>query len=179
MISWANIDEYKATWVENKNSVSIIKPIKNNEAFSITVLVAEKGHFNSYSLCTFAETPSDKYSALGDYVATFTSVTSDIATHFIDFSNVKGYDLGKEFDLLVYAVQINKMKVEVLYKVISGKVGKIEGIDEINGEFPDKTDYVTHLFTKNATSNNYLYYNFKKEPEGDIASLKIFANSET
>ena len=173
-----NIDEYKATWVENKNSVSIIKPIKNNEAFSITVLVAEKGHFNSYSLCTFAETPSDKYSALGDYVATFTSVTSDIATHFIDFSNVKGYDLGKEFDLLVYAVQINKMKVEVLYKVISGKVGKIEGIDEINGEFPDKTDYVTHLFTKNATSNNYLYYNFKKEPEGDIASLKIFANSE-
>ena len=77
----------------------------------------------------------------------------------------------------ISAVQINKMKVEVLYKVISGKVGKIEGIDEINGEFPDKTDYVTHLFTKNATSNNYLYYNFKKEPEGDIASLKIFAPS--
>ena len=55
-----------------------------------------------------------------------------------------------------YEKFLNKMKVEVLYKVISGKVGKIEGIDEINGEFPDKTDYVTHLFTKNVSN---VFYN--------------------
>ena len=172
------MEEYSATWVENKNSVSIIKPIKNSEAFSITVLIGKKGHFNSYTLCTFAEITPDKYSTLGDYVATFTSVTSDIATHFIDFSTVQGYPVGTEFDLLVYAVQINKMKVELLYNVISGKVGKIEGIDEINGVIPDKKDFVTHLFLKNTTSNNYLFYNFKSEPTGDIASLKIFSTQE-
>ena len=166
-----NIEQYSATWVESKNTVNIIKPILNNEAFRITVLVASPGHFDNYSLCTFVE--NSDYSSLGDYVSTFTSVNSDIVTHYIDFNSLTGYEIGKEFDLLVYAVQVNKMKVEVLYNVISGKVGKIEGVEEITGTIPNKEEYVTQLFIKNTTANNYLFYNFKTEPIGGVASLKI------
>ena len=170
------LEDYSSTWIENKNSVRIVKPIRNNEAFSITVLVGKKGHFNDYTLCTFAEKSPDEYSQLGDYVATFTSTSSDIVTHYIDFGKIPGYQVGTEFDLLVYAVQINKMKIEILYNIIPGKVGKVEGIDEINGLIPDKKEYVSHLFTQNTTSNNYLYYYFKAKPEGDIASMKIFTS---
>ena len=172
------LEEYSATWVEGTNSVRIIKPINNNEPFEITVIIGKKGSLDNYSLCTFAEVSSDQYSTLGDYVATFTSKKSDIASHFIDFNSMTGYDIGTEFDLLVYAVQINKMKIEILYDIISGKVGTIESIEEINGFIPDKNDYVTHLFSKDIISNNYLYYDFKSEPIGDIASLKIFSTQE-
>ena len=140
------LEEYSSTWVEDKNSVSIIKPIKNNEAFNITVLVGKKDIFKDFTLCTFAETSPEHYDDLGDYVATFLSTSSDIVSHFVDFSQMKDYKVGTEFDLLVYAVQINKMKIEVLYSVIPGKVGKVEGIDEINGLIPDKNEYVTNLF---------------------------------
>ena len=36
------LEEYSATWIESKNTVKIVKPIKNGEAFDITVLIAEK-----------------------------------------------------------------------------------------------------------------------------------------
>ena len=172
-----SVGDYSAIWIETYNTVSITKPIKNKEAFRITVLVAKKGHFDNYSLCTFLETPFDKYSTLGDYVATFTSVESDIVTHYIEFNSMTGYEIGKEFDLLVYAVQVNKMKVEVLYNVISGKVGKIDGLDGITGKIPKKEDYVTQLFIRNTTksTSNYLFYNFNNKPTGNIASLKIFS----
>ena len=170
-----SIGDYSAIWIETKNTVSITKPILNNEAFRITVLVAKKGHFDTYSLCTFLETPFDQYSTLGDYVNTFTSTNSDIVTHYIEFNSIPGYEIGKEFDLLVYAVQVNKMKVEVLYNVISGKVGKIDGIEGITGKIPKKENYVTQLFVKNITSNNYLFYNFNNKPTGNVASLKIFS----
>ena len=170
-----DIDEYSAYWIESKNTVNIVKPIKNSEPFSITVLVAEKGHFNDYSLCTFVETSADKYKTLGDYVATFISESSDVVFHYIDFSTLEGYEIGKEFDLLVYAVQINKAKIEVLYNIISGRVGKADGFEEIRGTIPKKDDYATQLFVKNTTSSNYLFYNFDNIPEGDIASLKIFS----
>ena len=173
------LEEYSATWIESKNTVKIVKPIKNGEAFDITVLIAEKGHFNDYSLCTFVETPFDKYITLGDYVSTFVSVSSDIVVHYINFDNVPGYSIGEEFDLLVYAVQKYNTKLEVLYNVISGRVGKLEGIEEIVGTIPNKKEYTTQIFLQNAESNNYLFYNFDNEPTGDISSLKIFSDSKT
>ena len=171
------LEQYSATWIESKNTVNIIKPIKNSEPFRITVLISNKDHFKNYSLCTFAETPFEKYNTLGDYVYTFVSNSSDVVSHFIDFTDIKDYNIGKEFDLLVYAVQLNKTKLEVLYSVIQGKVGNIDGIEEINGKILNKDNYVTRLFLKNITSNNYLYYNFDNKPLGDIASLKIFSVS--
>ena len=173
-----NIGEYSASWVEAKNVVNILKPILNNEAFRITVLVGKKGRFNDYSLCTFKETEEKDYKTLGDYVATFTSVSSDTVPHYIDFSGMEDYKVGKEVDLLVYAVQVNKMKIEVLYNVISGKVGKPEGVEEISGTIPNKKDYVTQLFVKNTTTSNYLFYNFKSKPLGDVASLKITSEND-
>ena len=170
------LEEYSASWIENKNTVNIIKPMKNNEAFRITVLISPKDHFKDFSLCTFVETKN--YDDLADYVATFTSTSSDVVTRYIDFSSIH-YEVGQEFDLLVYAVQVNKNKLEVLYNVITGKVGKIEGIDQITGTIPNKKDYVTTLFTKNTTSSNYLYYTFDTNPVGDIASLKIKADKDT
>ena len=167
-----NIEQYYSRWVESKNTVNILKPILN-EAFRITVLVGKKGHFDAFSLCTFALTSYDKYYSLADYVYTFTSVTSDIVTHFVDFTKMSGYSIGTEFDLLVYAVQVNDMKLEVLYNVISGKVGEVGGVEEITREIPNKKDYISELFNKNISDNNYLYYNFEKEPTGDVATFKI------
>ena len=171
------LEQYSSTWIESKNTVNIIKPIKNSEPFRITVLISNKDHFKDYSLCAFVETPFDKYNTLGDYVYTFVSNSSDVVSHYIDFTNIKDYNIGKEFDLLVYAVQLNKTKLEVLYSIIQGKVGNIDGIEEINGKILNKDNYATRLFLKNITSNNYLYYNFDNKPLGDIASLKIFPAS--
>ena len=173
------LEEYSATWVESKNTVKIIKPIKNSEAFDVTIVIGKKGQFDDYTLCTFIETPFDRYMTLGDYVSTFVSVSSDIILHYVDFSKLPEYTIGHEFDLLVYAVQKYKTKIEVLYNVIPGRVGEISGIEEINGKIPDKNNYATQLFMKNTTSNNYLCYNFQNRPTGDISSLKIFPDSKT
>ena len=165
--------EYASTFDDTQNVVNIIKPIYN-EAFTVTVLVRERGKFDNYSLCTFAE--NTDYKNLGDYVNTFTSVSSNLITHFIDFRSF-GYKEGKEFDLLVYAVQVNNAKLEFLYDVISGVVGKIQGIVEISKTIEGKSDYATELFIQNTTSN-YLFYNFQRTPNGDVASLKIIQQSD-
>ena len=175
-----NLEDYSSTWIESKNTVRIVKPIKNSEPFRITVLISKKENHNleDYSLCTFIETPFEKYSTLGDYVTTFTSNSSDIVFHYIDFTNIQGYDIGQEFQILVYAVQINNTKIEVLYNTITGKVGKLDGFEEIKNKIPNKQEYATQLFVKNITSNNYLFYNFDTQPIGDIASIKIFQETD-
>ena len=170
------LENYYATWVENKNSVNLIKPIKG-EAFSITILIGHKGRYDNFSLCTFAELSPDKYKTLGDYVETFTSQSSDVIIHYVDFTNISDiYNVGYEFDLLVYAVQLNGRKLEILFDKIPGKVGKVEGIEEIKDNILDKKDYATHIFLQNITTSNYLFYKFQDKPEGEIAAMKIFAS---
>ena len=172
------LQEYSATFDETQNVVTFNKPILN-EAFKITVLVGKKGRFDDYSLCTFAEIKESQYQDLADYANTFTSVTSNIVIHYINFKSITKatYKEGDEFDLLVYAVQVNNAKLEFLYKVISGKVGKVQSVLQIEGTISGKTDYITQLFIKNSTSN-YLYYNFRRNPTGYIASLKIKQESD-
>ena len=75
---------YGATFDQEQNTVSIIKPIKD-ETFTITVLIRERGKFENYTLCTFAERKGNDFSDLGDYVRTFTSQSSNNIIHFIDF----------------------------------------------------------------------------------------------
>ena len=173
-----HIQQYKATFDESQNVVTFNKPILN-EAFRITVLVGKKGSFNDFSLCTFAEIKESQFQKLADYVNTFTSVTSNVVIHYINFKSIKSneYKEGDEFDLLVYAVQVNNAKLEFLYEVISGKVGKVQAVVKIEGTIPGKNDYMTQLFIKNSTSN-YLYYNFGRAPIGNVASLKIKQESE-
>ena len=166
------LQKYYATFDQEENTVNIIKPIKD-ESFKVTVLVGERGRFNDYSLCTFAEKQEKDYSQLADYAKTFISVSSNTMSHFIDFRSFN-YKEGDEFDLLVYAVQMENSKLEILYDIISGTVGKIKGITEITGLID--SNYVKQDFIKNRTSN-YLFYDFKREPIGDVASLKII-NSE-
>jgi len=166
------LQKYYSTFDQEENTVNIIKPIKD-ESFKVTVLVGERGRFNDYSLCTFAEKQEKDYSQLADYAKTFISVSSNTMSHFIDFRSFN-YKEGDEFDLLVYAVQMENSKLEILYDIISGTVGKIKGITEITGLID--SNYVKQDFIKNRTSN-YLFYDFKREPIGDVASLKII-NSE-
>ena len=170
-----HLQDYKAVFEEDQNIVIIDKPILN-EAFRVTVLVGQKGTLNNYTLCTFAEKSESQYKTLADYVNTFTSVTSNVITHYIDFRSFF-YDVGTEFDLLVYAVQVNNAKIEILYNVISGKVGKIQDVVKISDFIEGKPDYVSQKFIKNTTSN-YLYFDFGKNPTGFVASLKIKAESE-
>ena len=165
-----NLKDYYATFDETQNAVTIIKPIYD-EAFRVTVLVGNKGDLDSISLCSFVGKKEEQYKELAKYANTFSAVSSNLITHYIDFRSF-GLKEGDEFDLLVYAVQVNNAKVEILYNVISGKVGKIQGITEITGTIPGKSDYVTQIFVQNTTSN-YLFYNFQRKPVGEAASLKI------
>ena len=162
---------------DTQNVVNIQKPILN-EAFRVTVLVDRSGNgrLNDYSLCTFAEKTESQYKSLADYVNTFTSISSNIITHFIDFKSMK-YSEGDDFDLLVYAVQVNNAKLEFLYELIHGKVGKIQGVVKIDRYIEGKNDYISQLFIKN-TSSNYLYYDFARVPIGYVASLKIKQESD-
>ena len=164
------IQEYTTDFDPTSNTASIVKPIYD-EGFRFTILVGRPDTFLYYTLCTFAEKSESEYKTLGDYVYTFTSTTSNIVTHYIDFRSF-GYKEGDEFEILVYAVQMDFEKLEFLYSVKSGVVGKIEGIVEIEGSIPGKNDYVTQSFEQNIT-NNYIFYNFATVPDGDVAMVNI------
>ena len=164
------IQEYTVDFDPTSNVASIVKPIFD-EGFRFTVLVGRPYTLMYYTLCTFAEKRESEYKDLADYVYTFTSTTSNVVTHYIDFRSF-GYKEGDEFDLLVYAVQNDFEKLEFIYSVKSGVVGKIQGIVEILGSIPGRSDYVTQSFEQN-TTNNYVFYNFQTVPEGDVAMLNI------
>ena len=164
-----NIKDYKTTFDSNTNSASIIKPIYDEE-FTITVIVGLKGTLISITQCDLAFNDKSKY---GDYSKTFTSISSNIITHYIDFSSLN-YNEGTEFDLLVYAEQTYNSKMEFLYPVITGTVGKISGVLGIT-EYIEDFQYVTKTFLYSST-NNYLYYDFSRSPSGKIASLKIISS---
>ena len=165
-----NLEAYKATFNDRENTVNIVKPIKNEE-FTITVFVGKPGRFKDYTLCTFMENDFDK---LGDYHKSFPSVSSDLIPHYINFDSF-GYNEGQDFDLLVYAVQSKNTKLEFIYNVISGKVGKLTNIfKSING--PIHNNVVSQEFNKN--TSNYFYYDFTSNPVGDVASLRLINEGE-
>jgi len=166
------LQTYSASFDSSENVVTIVKPIKD-ESFRVTVLVGPKGFADNYNLCTFAEKSEKQYSELAKYAKTFTSVSSNNIVHYIDFRSFS-YNEGDEFDLLVYAVQMENSKIEILYDVISGVVGKIQGVTQISGIIDSY--HVTQEFIQNKTSN-YLFYDFTRTPLGNVASLKII-NSE-
>ena len=161
-----NKQTYSATFDNSTNAVTILRPILNEE-FTFTVLVGPKGSFDKFTLCDFAERKAGE--KIADYENTFPSVSSNPIYHYIDFRSFE-YEVGKEFDLLVYAVQKYNSKLEFLYNVISGKVGEVEHIfTAINGQV--QSNVVSQKFNKN--NPNYLYYDFTNNPVGDVASLKI------
>ena len=138
-----DVQPYKVTFRPNENSVKIDRPILK-EAFNVTVLIGKKGKFNDYNLCTFAGKSESQYKLLGDYVKTIqTDSTSDII-HNIDFPSFN-YKEGDEFDLLVYAVQINNPKLEILYDIISEKVRKNDKEDNTNGNTNGNTNDSSNL----------------------------------
>ena len=172
------IQPYQTSFEKTENVAIIDKPILN-EAFNFTVIVGKKERrLDTYTLCTFAEKTVDEYKKLGDYVNTFTSVSSNTITHFIDFKSC-GYNEGDEFDLLVYALQLNNTKLEFLYDVITATVGKVVGVIKLDGQIEGKPDYFTKEFIKNTTSN-YLCYQYTRyeKPAGDVFSLKIRQKSD-
>ena len=169
-----SIIEYKVTFDESTNVATIEKPIFDEE-FTFHVFVDQKDKLSSYSQCDIAFA-ADK-SKLAKYYSSFTSVSSNYITHYIDFTNTLHYEVGTEFDLLVYAEQMNNSKMEFIYKVISGTVGKITGVQAISEFVDGETDYVTKTFNVNSASN-YLYYDFAIKPVGNIASLRITSKAK-
>ena len=157
------------TFDDTKNSVLIKKPIINEE-FTITIIVDRKGTLGKYTQCDLAFTDKSK---IGKYSKTFISVTSNTIIHFIDFA-FYGFDVGDEFDLLVYAQETNNFKLEFLYPLFQGKVGEVSGVEAVS-DYIEDNKYVTLNFKYNLNSN-YLYYDFTMQPLGESASLKIITN---
>ena len=171
-------EQYRTEFDPNQNVATIYKPLLD-QVFRMTVLVSRKGKLSSTTLCDFAEKRESEYSELADYVYTFTSNSSNVIPHFIDFRSFS-YKEGDEFSLLVYAVQSANEKLEFLYGVTNGVVGKIQGPVQIEGTIPGKPDYVTQVFTQN-TTNNYLFYNFEDTPLGNVSfiNIKTVSSDET
>ena len=161
-----NLNELKTTFDSTGNSLSIVKPI-NNEEFTITVIIGLPGSLNSISQCDLAFGDKKQF---GDYSNTFTSVSSNIVTHYLDFTQI-GYKEGTDFDILIYAEQTYNTKMDFLYPIASGTVGKASGVLGIT-DYIENYQYVTKTF-KYKSSSNYLYYDFANNPKGKIASLKI------
>ena len=163
-------DGYKdLVFDRTKNSVTIKKPIYNEE-FIITIVVHYKGQLTSYTLCDFSFKTEEEIKKYGKYYKSFTSVKSNSIIHFIDFDELEMAE-GTEFDLLVYAKQKNNAKMEFLYPVFNGKVGKISGVESVSNYIEDN-NYATLQFEANLNSN-YLYFDFALLPYGRTAALKI------
>ena len=158
------------TFDETKNSVNIKKPILNEE-FTITIIVDLKGTLDKYTQCDLA---FGDYTKIGKYQKRFISVTSNNIIHFIDFDFI-GFEVGTVFDLIVYAEQKYNSKLEFLYPVFQGKVGKVSGVESVS-TYIEEDKYVTSNFQYNLNSN-YLYYDFPLKPYGLSASLKILTSS--
>ena len=152
---------------ETKNSVHIKKPIINEE-FSVSVVADYKGQLGKYTQCDFSFGDIEK---IGKYHRTFDSKSSNTIVHFIDFESL-GMDVGTEFDLLVYAKQKYNSKMEFLYPLFHGKVGKLSGVEKVENYIEDQ--YATLNFQYNL-NNNYLFFDFPKSPLGLVASLKILS----
>ncbi len=163
-------DGYKdIVFDRTKNSVTIKKPIYNEE-FIITIVVHYKGQLGRLTLCDFSFKSEEEKKKFGKYYKSFTSVKSNSIIHFIDFDELEMGE-GTEFDLLVYAQQKNNAKMEFLYPLLNGKVGKVTGVEAITNYVEDN-QYATLQFEFNLNSN-YLYYDFAMIPNGLAATLKV------
>ena len=161
------LEDYKTSFDSDSNTATIIKPV-NNEEFNFTIIVDLRGRLNKYSLCDLSL--ADDKSKFGQYSYTFNSKSSNVITHYIDFNNF-GFEEKTEFEILVYAKQLYNTKMEFLYPIIDGVVGKVSPVLSIT-EYTGQYKYVTAEFLFKSTSN-YLYYDFTRRPDGDIASLRI------
>ena len=157
---------YSVTFDSSSNTLSIIKPILG-EPFTITVIIKDTS-LESITLCDVAFSDVSK---LGDYVKTFTSISSDRIEHYIDFKSI-GYTKGKKFWALIHAEQIINSKMEFLYPVITGEVGSVTGTIKIEKNIEGEYDYYQADF-KVRSSSNYLYYDFTRRPLGNVASIRI------
>ena len=110
-------------------------------------------------------------SKLGDYVKTFTSVSSDKITHYVDFKSI-GYTKGKKFWALIHAEQILNSRMEFIYPVITGEVGSVTGTIKIDKSIEGEYDYFKADFKVKSTSN-YLYYDFTRRPLGNIRMTQM------
>ena len=157
---------YSVIFDSSSNVLTIIKPILG-EAFTFTVIIKDTS-LESLTICDLAF--SDK-SKLGDYVKTFTSTTSDMIIHYVDFSSI-GYTKGKKFWALIHAEQMQNSKMEFIYPVITGEVGSATGTIKIEQSIEGEYDYYKADF-KVKLSSNYLYYDFTRTPIGNVASIRI------
>ena len=157
---------YSVSFDSSSNILTIIKPIFG-ESFIITVIIKDSS-LESVTLCDVAFSDVSK---LGDYVKTFTSVSSDTITHYVDFKSI-GYTKGKKFWALIHAEQILNSKMEFIYPVITGEVGSVTGTIKIDKSIEGEYDYFKADFKVKSTSN-YLYYDFTRRPLGNIASIRI------
>jgi len=153
---------------DTKNSISFKKPIINEE-FIVTIIVDYRGALEKYTQCDLAFT--DK-SRIGKYSKSFISVSSNLLVHFIDFGSFNFIE-GTEFDLLVYIEERYNFKLEFLYPLFQGKVGKLSGVETVQ-KYTEDNRYATLNFQYDLNSN-YLSFDFPRTPTGKVASLKILS----
>ena len=158
--------EFSVSFNSTRNELIITKPIFN-EIFKFTVIVTKSSEVEKLTICDLSFSEDKKQ--FGDYVATFTSVTSNKVIYYIDFGSF-GYHKGDKFWVLVYAEQLENSKMEFIYPVIQDEVKGDLKITEIN-EIIDMEYMAAHFEIE--SRGNYLYYDFLEPPIGNVTSIRI------
>ena len=161
---------YKVSFDPSSNTLMITKPILNEE-FKITVIIS-KNSLEDLSICDVAFSKKER---LGDYVMTFNSSENNLITHFVDFRSF-GYSKGTKFWVLIYAEQTQNSKMEFIYPTITGEVGNVSIVNEIDQYIEGETEYLKAEF-EIKSSGNYFYYDFENIPLGNISALRISTDS--
>ena len=159
--------DYSVSFDKESSVVDIIKPILG-EPFTFTVII-HKLSLEDKTICDLAF--ASDITKLGDYVKTFTSISSDRIIHYVDFNSI-GYNKGTKIWILIYAVQLQNTKMTFKYPVITGEVGTVAGAVKIDQTVEGQSEYMTVNF-KVKSSSNYLYYDFPRVPTGNVSTLRI------
>ena len=160
--------DYSVSFDQNNNAIIITKPILG-EPFNFTVII-NKLSLENITVCDLAF--DDNITNIGDYVKTFTSISSDRIIHCVDFKNI-GYTPGTKIWILIYALQLDNTKMVFKYPVITGEVGDISRVIKIDQIVEEQPEYMTVNFKVKSSSNNYLYYDFPTIPMGNVSTIRI------
>ena len=95
-------NNYSVSFEQSNSAVIITKPILG-EHFNFTVII-HKDSLENITMCDLAF--GGNITNMGDYVKTFTSISSDRIIHNVDFNSI-GYNKGTKIWILIYALQLD------------------------------------------------------------------------
>ena len=164
--------DYKVTFDSNTNSINIQCPLKGFEYMEYTIFIDKKGVLKEkgLTLCDFVYYDIDKIALYHKEIGAFGYGTAQI-----NFKQI-GFNVGDEFDAIVYIEQRMFSTMAFLSDVIQGQVGDItyDKIHEISLVHPKDPDYVyKEMETTEDDASFYFTFQPEKSLEVPFGALRV------